>query len=75
MSGFNPKIKQAIEIVGSQANLANECNVAQPTVFKWLNGSEYSAKYAARIEIATQGAVTARELCFALLNESDKQKI
>lgn len=47
MSAFNPKIKQAIEIVGSQANLASGCNVAQPTVFKWLNGGEYSSGYLA----------------------------
>lgn len=71
MSAFNPKIKQAIEIVGSQANLASGCNVAQPTVFKWLNGGEYSAKYAWRIEQATQGKVTAVELCRAL-DELDK---
>lgn len=63
---MNESIKKAVSILGSQSNLANACGVTQGAVQKWLNGGGISAKYAWRIEQATQGKVTAVELCRAL---------
>lgn len=63
---MNELITNAVNILGSQSALARSCGVTQPTVNLWLNGGEYSAKYAWRIEQATQGKVTAVELCRAL---------
>lgn len=69
---MNELIIKAVEIVGTQSELAVRCRVSQQAVKKWLNGGEYSAKYAARIEQATQGVVTARDLCVEL-DRLDKQ--
>lgn len=63
---MNVKIEKAIKFFGSQAKLAEACGVSQYSVSLWLNGGEYSAKYAARIEKATHGEITAKELCQAL---------
>lgn len=63
---MNELIKKAVSIIGSQSGLARCCNTTQTAVRKWLNGGEYSAKYAARIEKATHGEITAKELCQAL---------
>lgn len=62
----NKSIEKAVLLLGTQAALAKACDVKQQSVHKWLKGGEYSAKYAARIERATNGAITARELCFEL---------
>ena len=37
----NKGIKTAVKICGSQAVVAKACNVSQPTVFKWLNGTNF----------------------------------
>lgn len=63
---MNELIIKAVKSVGSQSVLAERCRVSQQSVSSWLNGGEYSAKYAWRIEQATQGKVTAVELCRAL---------
>ncbi|WP_443091347.1 transcriptional regulator [Basfia succiniciproducens] len=68
-------IKQAVKICGSQSSLARACGVTQGAVYKWLNGGEYSAKYAARIEKATDGKVTAQELCFELDEREENNEI
>ena len=74
---MNVLIEQAVNILKSQSALARACNVSQPTVNLWLKGGEYSAKYAARIEQATQGAITAQELCFELdrLDKKEQEKL
>ena len=69
----NKSIEKAVLLLGTQVALAKACDVKQQSVNKWLKGGEYSAKYAARIECATQGAVTAQELCFEL-DKLDKQE-
>ncbi|MCK3658532.1 hypothetical protein A4G18_07360 [Pasteurellaceae bacterium Pebbles2] len=63
---MNKVIQKGIEICGSQLELAKACDVSHTAVRKWLNGGEYSAKYAWRIEKATKGQVTTNELCQAL---------
>ncbi|MDY6216696.1 transcriptional regulator [Actinobacillus porcinus] len=63
---MNELIAKAIKLLKSQTKLAEVCEVTQGAVRKWLNGGEYSAKYAARIEKATNGEITAKELCQAL---------
>ena len=68
---MNEQIKKSINVVGSQSHLARLCGVSQGAVGKWLNGGEYSAKYAWRIEQTTQGKVTAVEL-YRALDDLDK---
>lgn len=72
---MNEIIKDAIKTLGSQTKLAECCGVTQGAVYKWLNGGEYSAKYAARIEKATDGKVTAQELCFELDEREENNEI
>ena len=59
---MNESIARAVEILGSQNKLAEACGVSQPSVIKWLNGGGISAVLAKRIEDATQGKVTMREI-------------
>lgn len=60
---MNESIKKAVSILGSQTNLANACGVTQGAVQKWLNGGGISAEYLLKIESATNGQVTIREIC------------
>lgn len=60
---MNNKIKKAIEICGSQVALAKACGVTHQAVKKWLNGRGISAEYLLKIESATNGQVTIREIC------------
>ncbi|WP_439327873.1 transcriptional regulator [Lonepinella sp. BR2357] len=69
---MNDIIQKGVEICGSQIELAKACDVSHTAVRKWLNGGEYSAKYAYRIEKATNGLVTSSELCQAL-DELDRK--
>ena len=59
---MNTQIAKAIEILGSQNKLAEICGVSHTAVKKWLNGGGISAVLAKRIEDATQGEVTMREI-------------
>lgn len=59
---MNKAIAKAIEILGSQNKLAEACGVSQPSTIKWLKGGGISAVLAKRIEDATQGKVTMREI-------------
>ncbi|ABD90587.1 TPA: helix-turn-helix domain-containing protein [Mannheimia haemolytica] len=68
----NKKIQKAIELVGTQTKLAEACGVSQPTVLKWLNGGGISAEYLLKIEAATNGQVTIREICEELGNATAK---
>ncbi|HEB5663925.1 TPA: helix-turn-helix domain-containing protein, partial [Mannheimia haemolytica] len=52
--------------------LAEACGVSQPTVLKWLNGGGISAEYLLKIEAATNGQVTIREICEELGNATAK---
>lgn len=65
-------IKNAIECVGTQAKLAEACGVTQQAVQRWLNGGGISAEYLLKIESATNGQVTIREICEELENGTAK---
>lgn len=65
---MNKSIKKAIDIIGSQSSLAKFCGVSQGAVQKWLNGGGISAEYLLKIESATNGQVTIREICEELEN-------
>lgn len=52
----------AIKHAGSQQALAKACHVTQAAVSKWANGGRISAESARAIEVATDGAVSARDL-------------
>lgn len=69
---MNQSIEKAIEICGSQSALARACGVSQPTVNLWLNGGGISAEYLLKIESATNGQVTIREICEELENGTAK---
>lgn len=69
---MNESIKKAVSILGSQTNLANACGVTQGAVQKWLNGGGISAEYLLKIESATNGQVTIREICEELENGINK---
>lgn len=69
---MNESIKKAVSILGSQSNLANACGVTQGAVQKWLNGGGISAEYLLKIESATNGQVTIREICEELENGAAK---
>ncbi|HGO5814496.1 TPA: transcriptional regulator [Mannheimia haemolytica] len=56
-------IKKAIEIVGTQTKLAEACGVSQQAVQRWLSGGGISAEHLLKIESATNGQVTIREIC------------
>lgn len=59
---MNKVIKKALQIVGSQKNLANICGVTQPAVHKWLHGGAVSPSKVAAIVKATNGEVQAYQL-------------
>ncbi|WP_421722398.1 transcriptional regulator [Alloalcanivorax xenomutans] len=57
-------VSRAAEIVGSKAELARVAGVKPPTVHQWLTGERpVPPARAAKIEVATDGAVTRRDLC------------
>ncbi|AWI51389.1 transcriptional regulator [Actinobacillus porcitonsillarum] len=67
---MNTKIKEAIEYCGSKIALARACGVTHGAVNKWLKGGGIDSKYLLRIEQATEGKVTIREICEELENEN-----
>lgn len=58
----NNAIKKAIDIVGTQSELARRTGVGQSTISKWLAGAEIRSRYITSIVTATDGKVTAYEL-------------
>lgn len=66
---MNESIIKAIELCGSQVELARACGVSQQSVAKWLKGGGISAVSAKKIEDATQGKVTMREVAEGVNNE------
>ncbi|HGO5854836.1 TPA: transcriptional regulator [Mannheimia haemolytica] len=69
---MSKSIKRAVAILGGQSNLARACGVTQGAVQKWLNGGGISAEYLLKIEAATNGQVTIREICEELGNGINK---
>jgi DNA-binding transcriptional regulator YdaS (Cro superfamily) len=61
MSISTPVLK-AIEVVGSQSELARLVGVSPQAVHAWTKGGAISALCASRIERATAGAITRSDL-------------
>lgn len=59
---MNVVIKRAIQIVGTQSELARQVGADQSTVSKWLNGTPVSSRFIAPISAATGGKITAAEI-------------
>jgi DNA-binding transcriptional regulator YdaS (Cro superfamily) len=56
-------VQKAIDICGSQTELARRCGVMQQHVWKWRNSlNRIPAERAVAIEAATSGAVTVEQL-------------
>jgi DNA-binding transcriptional regulator YdaS (Cro superfamily) len=55
-------LSKAIEIVGSQRQLAQVCGVVQTAVAAWLKRQSVPPEYCALIEKATGAAVTRKDL-------------
>lgn len=66
---MNQAISRAIDELGSQEKLAKSCGVSQNAVSLWLKGGGISAVLAKKIEDATQGKVTMREVAEGVNNE------
>lgn len=60
----NGALRRAIEIVGSQAKLAEKIHTAQSTIWYWLNkkGGKVPHGFCVAIEKATKNQVTKEEL-------------
>lgn len=58
----NKGVKTAVKICGSQTVIAKACNVSQPTVFKWLNGTNMDVTHISHIIQATKFEVNPTEL-------------
>jgi DNA-binding transcriptional regulator YdaS (Cro superfamily) len=60
---MNTNIKKAIELLGSQTELAKACNAKQQHVWNWLNkNAVIPVERAIQIEVATNGEVTKESL-------------
>ncbi len=56
-------INQAIEICGSQSELARRCGIKQGSVWNWLHRGKYlSPQMAIAIEKATRGEIKRKQL-------------
>lgn len=71
---MNKAIRKAVIIVGSQFKLANACDVSQQSVNKWLKGGGIDSKYLLRIERATNGEVTIRDICEEIDKREEKNE-
>ena len=65
----NDAIVRAVDDLGTQLKLAEACGVSHTAVKKWLKGGGISAVSAKKIEDATQGKVTMREVAEGVNNE------
>lgn len=59
---MNLVIQKALNIVGGQKKLADECGVTQPAVHKWLKGGRVSPEKVSSIVNATGGRIKAYEI-------------
>ncbi|HFI1947650.1 TPA: transcriptional regulator [Yersinia enterocolitica] len=63
---MNQVIERAIDIVGSQSELAKRVGVGQSTISKWLSGAEISSRYISALEVATNGKISTAEILDSL---------
>lgn len=59
---MNEAIEKAVDFFGSQQKLGEAVGVTQGAVKKWLKGGGISVIYAKKIEEATNGQVTMRQV-------------
>lgn len=71
---MNQAIQRAIDIVGSQSELARRVGTGQPNVSKWLNGAEISSRFIPAISTATDGKVSTSELLNSLSRDSKRKE-
>jgi DNA-binding transcriptional regulator YdaS (Cro superfamily) len=60
---MNNPIQKAINIVGSQAALAEKCHVRQQSISKWLRKGEVPPERVEDVVKAVNGQITPKELC------------
>lgn len=60
---MNNPVKKAIDIVGSQTELARRCHVWQQTVSKWLYKGYVPFESVDKVVVAVNGKMTAEDLC------------
>jgi DNA-binding transcriptional regulator YdaS (Cro superfamily) len=65
---MNNPVQKAINIVGTQAELAKRCNVWQQTVSKWLYRGSVPIKSVGKVVAAIDGQIPAEELCPEIKN-------
>ena len=58
----NPHIARAIELLGSQSDLARRIGCNRQNVLAWLRSSTIPAQVALKIHEATDGAVSVHEM-------------
>lgn len=63
---MNHVIEKAIDIAGSQSELAKRVGVGQSTISKWLGGAEISSRYISALEVATDGKISTAEILDSL---------
>jgi DNA-binding transcriptional regulator YdaS (Cro superfamily) len=75
MDNFQDLIKQAVDIVGSQRELAQKIGKSQQSVSHWINGaSKIPAEDATAIEAATHGRITRAQLRPDLFKSEKRKK-
>ncbi|HBL7061406.1 TPA: helix-turn-helix domain-containing protein [Klebsiella oxytoca] len=65
---MNAIIQRAIEIVGSQKELAEKVGVDQSAVSKWLRGGGIRSQYIPKISLATNGEISAETILASVGN-------
>ncbi|MBK5146028.1 helix-turn-helix domain-containing protein [Budviciaceae bacterium BWR-B9] len=71
---MNIVIKKAINIAGSQKELARRIGVDQSAISKWLNGGGIRSQYIPPLIAATDGALTTDEILSSLSSGSCVQE-
>lgn len=69
---MNPVIQKAIQIAGSQSELARRIGVDQSAVSKWLFGGGIRSHYIPAIITATDGQLSASEILNSLTKVTHK---
>ncbi|WP_431221696.1 transcriptional regulator [Serratia sp. L9] len=64
---MNQIVEKAINIAGSQSELAKRIGVGQSTISKWLGGAEISSRYIPALVTATGSQITAEQILESLL--------
>lgn len=70
---MNSVIKKAIDIAGSQKELARKVGVDQSAVSKWLRGGGIKSQYIPGIISATNGEITVSELIDSVSMDSNAE--